>query len=105
MGKIQNVCSKVVGVTFNNPDGSSRQDIIRHVDKQDIIMLVREPDNPYDKYAVKVMTLYGQVGYIGKEYTEIIAPMMDSGIAFSARINEVDEYKKKMYMSIIIDQV
>ena len=51
------------------------------------------------------MTLYGQVGYIGKEYTEIIAPMMDAGIAFSARINEVDEYKKKMYMSIIIDQV
>ena len=52
MSKIQNVCLKVVGVTFNNPDGSSRQDILRHVDKQDIIMLVREPDNQYDKYAV-----------------------------------------------------
>ena len=106
MSKLQNIKLKVVGVTFTNEDtGVPRQSILAQLGTSSAVFLEREPNNKFDKNAVKVMTLHGQVGYIGKEYTEIIAPMMDSGIAFSARINEVDEYKKKMYMSIIIDQV
>ena len=46
--------TKVVGVTFENADGASRQRIIAKCGIGEDIDLVPEPDNPHDANAVAV---------------------------------------------------
>lgn len=102
---IKNVKLKVVGVTFVNEDGTSRQDIIKELKNGNNVTLRREPTNRYDTNAVAVFTEYGQVGYIGKDYSSILAPMMDAGTQLEAKIDETGEYKGKYYLSIVINEV
>lgn len=97
---IKNVKLKVVGVTFEG-----RQEIIKQLDRSDIVTIRREPTNRFDKNAIMVMTEKGQVGYIGKDYASILAPMMDGGTQFEASIAELDEYKGTHYIHILINEV
>ena len=68
--------TKVVGVSKNNADGSSRQEIIkREVRENDKLRLEAESDNPFDPNAVKVLSKFGnQIGYLSKEMAETIRP-------------------------------
>jgi len=52
--------SKVVGVTYDNPDGSSRQAIIARCRLGEQLILEAEPDNQHDPNAVKVLRTNGQ---------------------------------------------
>ena len=102
---IQNVKINIVGVTFKNDDGTSRQDIIKKLDNNSIIFLEREPNNKYDKNAIKVCSLLGQIGYIGKDYAEIISKMIDNdNKIFSASISNIGKYKDIYNLSIIINE-
>lgn len=66
--------TKVVGVSHDNPDGSSRQQLIRkHCKKGVMMMLVPEPDNTFDPNAVAVYvykskligkSIRAQIGYL-----------------------------------------
>lgn len=106
MDKLQNITLKVVGVTFTNEDtGTPRQQIISQCTKDTAVFLEREPTNKYDKNAVKVITLMGQVGYIGKDYASILSEMMDTGRKFTAAIADVGLYKKNWYMQVTINEV
>lgn len=105
MGMISNVEFKVVGVSFTNEDGVERQDILANVRTGDVVMLQREPHNLYDKNAVAVMSLYGQVGYVSKDYAKILAPMIDQGKKFKAEVIECDIYKNTRYCKIKVDEV
>lgn len=102
---IKNVKLKVVGVTFTNEDGIDRQFTISKLNKGDNITLRREPHNKYDVNAIAVWSDIGQVGYIAKDYSSIIAPMMDNGIEFKVDIAELDMYKNNYYMHITINEV
>lgn len=45
------------------------------------LILKREPKNPADKNAVEVLSrgeIYGPVGYVGKEYAELISNMIEN---------------------------
>ena len=53
---IKNVRLKVVGVTFTNEDGTSRQSIIKELKQSDTITLRREPTNKFDTNAIAVFT-------------------------------------------------
>lgn len=97
---IKNVKLKVVGVTFEG-----RQEIIKQLDKSDIITIRREPTNKFDTNAIAVWSEKGQVGYIGKDYATILSPMMDAGTQFEAIIAELDEYKGTHYIHILINEI
>lgn len=108
--KITNVALKVVGVTFTNEGtGEKRSEIIRELmnkPTQDIsVQLIREPENKYDMNAIKVLADDKQIGYIGKEYAKIIAPMMDEYEEFSANVKDIGEYKNRPYCEITINQL
>ena len=64
--------TKVVGVSKENADKTSRQQIIsEEVEEDDILQLELEPDNPFDPNAVKVLSKHGhQIGYLGKDIAE-----------------------------------
>jgi hypothetical protein len=52
--------------------------------------LVREPENPYDEYAVALFTLRGQqVGYIPAEISSVIAESLDWGIQAPAYVAKI----------------
>lgn len=106
MSKLSGLKFKVVGVTFTNEDtGVPRQSILASMTPADLVFLEREPNNKFDKNAVKVMTLHGQVGYVGKDYAAILAEMMDGGRQFKATIDTLDIYKGNYYMVIKVDEV
>jgi len=65
---------KVAGVTFEN-----RQDKIKKMKGGDKIILQREPDNSYDKNAIRVLTQLGEhIGYISKIQARFYAPKLDN---------------------------
>ena len=102
---IKNVKLKVVGVTFVNNDGVSRQSIIEKLKDNDTIVLRREPTNIYDTNAIAVFTEHGQVGYIGKDYASILSPMIDAGTQLEAKVGEHGKYKDNYYLNIVINEV
>ena len=107
---IQHVDLKVVGVTFTNEGtGEKRSDIVRELAQKNVsdikIQLVREPENQYDANAVKVIADDRQIGYIGKEYATIIAPLMDEYEEFSTVVKGIGEYKNRPYCEITINQL
>ena len=67
-----------------------------------IVELVK---NAYDANAVKVIADDRQIGYIGKEYAAIIAPLMDECEEFSAVVKGIGEYKKRPFCEITINQL
>lgn len=71
----------VVGEGQENPDGVSRQRIIRKLRAGDAVELVHDLGNQYDPFAVAVITAYGQIGFIGRhdDARESILGYMHSG--------------------------
>jgi hypothetical protein len=90
--------SKVVGVTFDNPDGTSRQEIIaRHCAAGMELEVRPEPDNPVQEDALGVWVrthgLLGskgfQVGYVRSELADEFREMLEDGWQISGHILEV----------------
>lgn len=70
----------IVGESFRNPDGSSRQAELKRCKPGERIELRREPDNPHDADAVAVYSARGvQVGYIASAHAEWIGGQIDRG--------------------------
>jgi len=91
-----NFHTKVAGVTFTNPDGVSRQDLIE--DLEDFfdgsttvrLGLRREPHNAFDENAVAVLDPRGrQLGYLSKRVSETVAPIMDRGTRVHATLTAI----------------
>ena len=77
--------TKVVGVTFEG-----RQQIVRRLTAGDVLALERQPDNPVDPHAVRVVNAGGeQVGYLSARVAARLAPSMDSGTRYSATVSQV----------------
>lgn len=91
--------SKVAGVSWSNPNGKSRQDVIRAYCRPGMpLVLRREPENPYDANAVgvwirtRVFLFFEtelQIGYLNRSVAREIAEHVDNGGPVTARITEV----------------
>lgn len=83
-----NYHSKIVGTTFEN-----RQDILAHLEGNEILRVRREPENQYDPRAVAVdVDIKGRwypVGYIAKDNNKDIAEALDAGREVEIKISEV----------------
>ena len=71
---IETIYSKVAGTTFYNVDWDA-------IGKGDFLEAVREPSNPYDSNAIKLLHNGKQIGHIKKELAAELAPMMDNKLA------------------------
>ena len=77
--------TKVVGVTFEG-----RQEIVRRLHAGEAVTLERQPDNPVDPHAVRVLNASReQVGYLSARVAARLAPSMDSGTRYSATVSQV----------------
>lgn len=78
------------GIFHKNPGGTSRQAIIRKCHVGEELRLVREPDNPRDRYAIKVCRINGdQLGYVSAEQAQRFCSDMDSGWTYQVSIDEI----------------
>ena len=58
----------------------------------DRLNLFREPDNPYDEFAILIKTMDGvKIGYIPQKDNIIFARLMDSGKLFWGKITEKEK--------------
>lgn len=88
--RLQHIFTKVSGVSFPNDDGSERQQIIRHCRQGEILVLQRDPRNPYSPYAIKVLRQTGQqIGHIPEHLAERACDWMDEGRDVAARITNL----------------
>lgn len=73
------ITCKVAGVSYKNEDGTYRQRIIKTINPLTEVKLTieREPENAYDCNAIKVLYNKQCIGYIPRDISEHIAPIMD----------------------------
>jgi hypothetical protein len=95
-GEWKSFYTNVAGVTHRNPDGSDRQGIVSCCPKGERVNLIREPDNPYDSFAVKVVRANGeQIGYLPAHVVRNegggwnVARCMDRGCKYIAQVSSV----------------
>lgn len=72
---------KVAGVTWPNPDGSSRQEIAATLVERDELSLMAEPENAFDANAIAVHSPDGdQVGYLEGRLARELTHRMKQGV-------------------------
>ena len=88
--------SKIVGVTFANPDGSDRQALIEDLDDMlqsspfVDLLLKREPENAYDSNAIQVLDGKSrQLGYLSRSVCTTLAPIMDNGVEVKCNLEQI----------------
>ncbi len=83
--------TKAAGVTFEG-----RQQIIRNLNRQGLLdpgselILRREPNNPYDRFAVAIIASNGQqIGYLPKDCARQVSMNMANGMRYRAFVGSV----------------
>lgn len=66
---------QVAGVSYQNMSGLSRQDCIDRLSVIDKLWLKRDKNNLHDENAICVMSKYGQIGFIPRDYSVKIIDM------------------------------
>ena len=89
--------TRIAGVRCTNDKGKEIQAILPTLHKNDKLIFVREPQNEYDKNAIKVICDYQHIGYIKSELAEKIAPLMDCGRIPKGIITEITQKNDKSY--------
>lgn len=84
------IYTKIVGVSFENENGSHRQEALAQLEFETLplkLHLKREPENPHDPYAVAVLCPKGrQLGYINRGLSFSISTMIDYGYHLSTEL-------------------
>lgn len=91
----------IVGESFSNQDGSSRQAEIKHCSAGEPVTLERDPENEYDPNCVKVISARGvQIGNISRE-DDWICERLDREGFVDARILRVRKAAKGKFGVVI----
>lgn len=96
------------GVTFTNPDGSSQREIISRMTDRDTVKFERDPYNPYDSNAVKVIVMqdgqWKQIGFLEKALAASVSPDMRRGATYKITIVGCGIYMDRPYCEIEFDK-
>lgn len=81
----------IVGESYRNPDGSSRQAEIRRLRVGERVELRRQPENPHDPMAVAVHGARGpQIGFLSSDHARWIGGKIDGGYPVKAIIERIN---------------
>lgn len=89
----------VVGESHKNPDGKSRQKIIKKLYEGDPVWFVHEPKNNFDSKAVAVMTKQGQIGYLGRNapIRDAVLEWLQNGTEFDSTVSFIGQAENGKY--------
>jgi len=71
--------TKIVGVSFQNPGGSNRQELIKNLKENDTLAIEHEKDNPYDKNSHVIKHNNNILGHINKSLAEDLVNKVNNG--------------------------
>lgn len=92
--KYKFIQNTVIAGIFASPD----KKIFSYITRGERVKLIREPDNPYDKNAIRVEIAFSEgskIGYIPAKLAVLWAPCIDSGRVFTGWINVFEEVMEK----------
>ncbi len=93
--KVRHFHSKIVGVTYENSDGSDRQKHIQKCRPFETLVLDHEEDDLHDANAVRVYRQNGQqLGYLNAELAREIVLKAERGYRFVAFVKELTGGRK-----------
>lgn len=84
------VCAlfSLVGESFDNRDGTSRQTELLVTAPGERAYLRREPDNPHDSNAVLVLSARGVgIGHLSRADAAALAAIIDAGLEFDVQVH------------------
>lgn len=85
--------SKIAGISFEG-----RQALIQGLKAGVGLILQRQPDNAFDKNAIKILTKEGEhLGFINRQLAAELAPAMDKGNKYGAFITEITGSQDKNF--------
>ena len=70
------------------------------IPKETELILKREPDNKFDKFAIKLLYKESSLGYIPKSKNQTIARLMDVGKQFYAKVSAKEWEGKWLRMDL-----
>ena len=69
-------------------------DLLREMKQGDTVQLIREPDNKFDKYAIRIENMAGnKMGYIPRSLNHIPARLMDAGKMITGQVQEKTSFR------------
>ncbi|HEY3244520.1 MAG TPA: HIRAN domain-containing protein [Phycisphaerae bacterium] len=87
----------VAGESHDNDDGTSRQAIIRNCALGEELKFEREPQNPYDKNAVRVLRQTGeQIGYLFREDARRVTRLAKKNYKFGGFVSFIGNAENGM---------
>jgi HIRAN domain len=82
---------RVAGVSHQNDDGTSRQEILARCKVPGVLELRRQPNHRHDRNAVQVLRQNGEMlGFIPRGDASVMAPELDKGRRNVALLTTVD---------------
>lgn len=72
----------------------------------DVLSLEREPDNPHDARAVRVLWQGHMLGYVPRAGNETVAALLDRGVRLSGRITHLEAGRRhwaRIQFEVILD--
>ena len=93
IGDAPSFFTKVKGVAMEG-----RQEIVKTITEDTPVFLERDPLNPHDSNAIKVITREGDcIGFLSRQLALVIAPLIDAGEEYSASITCITGGNGKNY--------
>lgn len=102
---IHRFSSQVVGLSHSNKYGRDRMAFLNHLTRGTKLLLVPEPDNPYDRNAVLVYMegdVENDLGYLYSSAAKKICRMIECGATFSAEVYYVYRKPRSNYPEVCI---
>lgn len=95
---------EVVGESFSNDDGTSRQKIIKKLAVGNSVSLVHDKDNKHSQTAVAVISSHGQIGFLPSEsrVKEMVLEMLSKNITPNAKIISIGTGDSGLY-GVVLD--
>lgn len=90
--------TKVAGTMFYEPE-----EFEPLLQINTVLKLLREPENPHDKFAIALLFENAKIGYIPRSQNEVIARLMDAGKEFTATVRNKQWYENSNELKIEIE--
>lgn len=87
----------VVGMHFRERDGVPAKDIVASFIPPLSLEYEREPENPYDSFAIKVMYDGQHIGYVEANQAAFISPWIDKPTFFTCTVTHMETRRNNLH--------
>ena len=96
---------KVVGMHFREREGVPAKEIVAGFIPPVELDLMREPENAFDSYAIKVLYKNQHIGYIEATTACFLSPWMDEKTTYRCTVTELVEAKNNLYPVVKLEPI